>query len=389
MSITILLFGVQTIFARTTGVVEGTTVNVRQEGSITARILKTAPPGTQIEVTAVAADGFYRVNVNGTTGAFIHSDFIAIQTAGGRINSQSVNIRRNPSTTGQILDRAAYGNEFTVTGTSGEWFAVEHNSERAYVHSDFLSGTFLGHLSEARPQTSQPAQAAQASPAPQSPASTPGTQNEHVIIISEIGVNFRTNSSVESDIILAIASGRPAQFLREQDGWYNIIYNGREGFVYSEFAQRRSGAIPETSITSSAPVTRVTVEAPSRKAQEIVDFAKQFLGTPYRFGGTDLRNGVDCSGFTFSVFRHFGINLHRVSRDQINNGTRVGRNELKIGDLVFFNVGGSTPISHVGLYTGGGRFIHSATGSQNRVIISSLYEPYYVRTFVGGSRILH
>jgi len=391
---TILLFGAQTVFARATAVIDGTTVNVRQEASTSAEILKTAAPGTELEVTQTASGGFYQVNINGTTSVFVHSDFINIRTAQGRVNNSAVNIRSNPSIEGQILGRASYGDTFTVTGRTGEWFEVSHDSVTAFIHSDFLSGAFLDNvpavnLSSQVTVPTQTAPVVQQTSVSIQPVSQGQTQ--HVIVTSSTGVNFRANSSTDSEIILAIASGRPAQFLGERDGWYNVRYNGHEGFIFSEFAERRSGEVPAQQAQQpiSNQPTIITVAAPSQMAQEIIDFSKQFLGTPYRFGGTDLLNGVDCSGFTFSVFRHFGINLHRVSRDQISNGTRVERNELRIGDLVFFNVGGNTPISHVGIYTGGGRFIHSATGAQQRVIISSLYEPYYIRTFVGGSRILH
>lgn len=123
--------------------------------------------------------------------------------------------------------------------------------------------------------------------------------------------------------------------------------------------------------------------------QDVVAFAMQFLGTPWRWGGTNLTGGVDCSGFVFSVFRHHGITLNRSSRDQIRNGTIVSRHELLPGDLVFFATGRGGGITHVGIYIGGGDFVHSSSIRSGGVRVSSLYEAYYQRTYVNAARIIH
>ena len=387
MIITILLLGSQAVFARTTGVISsGNNVNVRQEASTDSQILKTIPRGTQLDIIAVSGE-FYKVNVNGTTNAFVGSDFITIQTAEGRVNAQAVNIRNHPSLTGEITDRATLGRTFTVIGIAGEWYAVNHDSATAYIHIDFLEGTFLDQV----PTVDSPPQAAPAAQisatASATAASTSVDGPEHIVVTAQTGVNFRIGPSQQNEIIFIIQSGEAAKFLGIQDGWYNVRYNGKEGFVYSEFAERRPGIAPEP---VNMPIIPPPDIPPSQQAQDVVNFAKQFLGTPYRWGGTDLRNGVDCSGFTFSVFRNFGINLNRASRYQFNNGTRVERNNLQAGDLVFFNTGGNSRISHVGLYIGGGQFIHSGGTPSNPigVIISSLYEDYYIRTYVGATRVL-
>ncbi|MHC9538965.1 MAG: C40 family peptidase [Vulcanimicrobiota bacterium] len=99
--------------------------------------------------------------------------------------------------------------------------------------------------------------------------------------------------------------------------------------------------------------------------QGIIDEAKTWLGTPYVYGGTS-RSGVDCSGFVQNVFKAKGINLPRVTTDQVKQGKEVSRNQLQPGDLVFFHNNG-----HVGIYIGNGQYIHSPhTG--DKVKISSL-----------------
>ncbi len=98
---------------------------------------------------------------------------------------------------------------------------------------------------------------------------------------------------------------------------------------------------------------------------EICNFAKQYVGTPYVSGGTNLTKGVDCSGFTQTVYKKYGIQLQRRSRDQFSaNGVKIQRDELKPGDLVFYY----SPVSHVAIYIGDGKIVHASTSNRGVVI---------------------
>jgi len=118
---------------------------------------------------------------------------------------------------------------------------------------------------------------------------------------------------------------------------------------------------------SSAPQS----SAGAGKAADVVAYAKQFLGNPYVYGGSSLTHGTDCSGFTMSVYAHFGYSLNRSSYTQVYNGTAVDLGSVKPGDLIFYKNGGSR-ISHVALYIGGGQIIHAST-ERTGIIISSMY----------------
>ena len=126
-------------------------------------------------------------------------------------------------------------------------------------------------------------------------------------------------------------------------------------------------------------------------AQQIVNNAMQFEGVRYRGGGT-TRDGMDCSGMVFATFKIFDITLPRSSRDMAKAGQEVKLNEAKKGDLLFFaNNRSRKGINHVGLVTevtpeGEVKFLHSAT--RGGVIISSMNEAYYDRTFVQVNRVL-
>ena len=101
--------------------------------------------------------------------------------------------------------------------------------------------------------------------------------------------------------------------------------------------------------------------------QEVVNYAKQFIGTPYVSGGTDLNKGVDCSGFTQQVYKNFGIQLERRSRDQYAcNGYAVSRADLKEGDLVFYGYGS---VNHVAIYVGNDQVIHAPVPGKSVCIV--------------------
>lgn len=111
--------------------------------------------------------------------------------------------------------------------------------------------------------------------------------------------------------------------------------------------------------TSNFQMTHTTA---SGDRAAVVDYAKQFLGTPYDWGGTDLRRGVDCSGFTQQVWKKFGVNLPRVSQDQANVGEHVDISKLQPGDLVLFpgsQNGGRQGPGHVALYMGNGQILEA------------------------------
>lgn len=154
----------------------------------------------------------------------------------------------------------------------------------------------------------------------------------------------------------------------------------------------------ETPLTQTKYIEQGTQYATLTNGNNLVSYSNTFLGMPYLWGGTTpaifdttgkyLGGGFDCSGFVQYIYKNFNINLPRTSMEQINEGTSVNINNLYSGDLVFFKTNPAVPseISHVGIYIGNNKFIHSPKDTD--VIKTSELTGYYKDNFVIGKRLI-
>lgn len=141
-----------------------------------------------------------------------------------------------------------------------------------------------------------------------------------------------------------------------------------------------------------------TLEAPSAhaatatstKGQQIVDFGKKYIGTPYDFGAnTSTTRRFDCSSFTKYIFDKYGVNLPRTSEDQARKGKYVSKSNIKVGDLLFFSSGSRANgrnVTHVGVYAGNGKILH--TYGSPGVTISNLNSGTWKKTYLFARRVL-
>ena len=122
-------------------------------------------------------------------------------------------------------------------------------------------------------------------------------------------------------------------------------------------------------------------------SDDIAIYAASLVGSPYRLGGTSVETGVDCSGFVGHVFKQTtGILLPRDSQGISQAAEPLAQDELRAGDLVFFNTLNRV-FSHVGIYLGDGRFVHAASSRSGAVMVSNLTDRYWRERFDGGRRI--
>jgi cell wall-associated NlpC family hydrolase len=187
----------------------------------------------------------------------------------------------------------------------------------------------------------------------------------------------------ERQRLLGSIKGEIAQLQAEEARRQEQLRIAAEARLRAQLTAQRQAAAEaqQTDVVGASAVTPegITVAPPSRYGG-VVGIAMQYLGTPYVWGGASP-GGFDCSGFVMFVFAQVGVSLPHHAADQFNYGTPVSNDQLEPGDLVFFD-----GLGHVGIYIGGGQFIH-APHTGDVVKISSMSDSWYAATFVGARRI--
>ena len=158
------------------------------------------------------------------------------------------------------------------------------------------------------------------------------------------------------------------------NGWYRVQYKGHIAYIKGDYLSTESGG---QSIGGGS--------SGSGTATDIANFAMSFVGYSYVWGGMSPSTGFDCSGLMYYVLTQYGYSMKRVANDQMTQGTAISRDNLQVGDLVFFGYGSYA--NHVGMYIGNGNFVHASTPSTG-VRVNSLNETYYNTRYIGARRII-
>jgi hypothetical protein len=181
-----------------------------------------------------------------------------------------------------------------------------------------------------------------------------------------------------------------AYYFRHSSGLYKVRFgNFRtcKAAVKKATDLKCSGIIADYYIVPPSAYRLAKNQGTSSLRNDIVKTARNYKGIPYRWGGTSAKTGFDCSGLVMAVYRLNGLNLPRTSREQFKAGTPIARHQLKKGDLIFFATGNTRRITHVGIYTGRGRFIH-APGKGKKIRTDKLTSVYYLSNYAGARTYL-
>ncbi len=337
-----------------TGTVTGSSLRMRSAASTSSSTMAYLNKGAQVDVLE-QLDGWYKVEYNGRTG-YLSSDYVqfaasaktraAAQDLSGKtgvISGSNVNFRSQPSTSSGVIATLAENTEVSLVSVDSGWCKAVYNGKEGYVSADYVS---VDGLPLVDPQG----------------------------IVTGDAVNVRSGPSTSYDVVTKVYSGTILNLTSVKDGWYGISYNGLSGYISGDYVRIYDGS----------------ESGGNGNGQSIVSKAKQYLGVPYVYGGASPR-GFDCSGFTMYIYSQFGYSLpHSASSQWASLGTSVDRSNLQPGDLVFFNdpsISRGKACSHVGLYIGGGQFIHASSGSHRGIVISNLSDSYYSRYYKGARRV--
>lgn len=355
-----------------TGTVKcSSSVNFRSAPNTSSTSYGELKNGTKVNVVGVSS-GWYKVTYNGKTG-YIHPDYITLAsssagtaiapsntvtsttgTAGTVKCSSSVNLRSEANTSSSILAELKNGTKITVVSTANGWCKVTYSGKTGYIKQDYVATT--GSASN----------------------NTSASTGTAAVVKCSSTVNFRSAASTSSTILGELKNGTAVTVLSTSNGWSKVSYAGKAGYISADYLVTASSG---TAISPSNTAASVSISA---KRQSVLNYAAQFLGVPYVYGGS-TPSGFDCSGFTSYVFKNTVGSIPRVAQAQYDATTRVSRDDLLPGDLVFFGSSTSS-ISHVGIYVGSNQFIH-APSTGDVVKYSSLTGSYATR-YQGAGRVI-
>lgn len=305
-----------------------------------------------------------------------------------------MNIRSEADANSEAVGKLPHGAVAEVLERGEEWTKIQSGSVTGYVKNEYVVfGDDAGDYAE--------------------------ENCDKIATVTTTTLKVREEASAESICLTMIPEGETYEVVETADGWTKLLISEEfTGYVSNEFitiefdlgtaiskeeeeaerarqeelarqaaqaaqaAQQSQQATSNPAPQAPAQVPSVDTSAVSGTRADLVNYALQFVGNPYVYGGSSLTSGTDCSGFTMRVYEHFGYSLYRSSRDQIKNGTNIGIYEVQPGDLLFYNNGGST-IGHVAIYIGDGKIVHAST-PRTGIIVSNAY----YQTPCGATRIL-
>lgn len=311
-----------------------------------------------------------------------------------------VNIRKEANTTSEIKGRLYKGSMCTILNDKDGWVQIESGDVKGYIKKDLLA---IGEAAE----------------------KIAAKYMTKYATVNTVTLKVREKNTTESSVLVLVGQDETYKILDEGKVWCKVkIDNETVGYVLKEYVvvkEKFAKAISmdeiraqeeeeearqeetrtentrrtntrrtnnstrrSTSKKSSSSSSSKTYSNPgSKTGSSVASYALQFKGNPYRYGGTSLTNGADCSGFVQSVYAKFGYSLARTSSAQSRSaGTPVSVNSLQPGDLLFYGSSGS--VGHVGIYIGGGQIVH-ASNARDGIKVSN----YKYRTPIKARRVIN
>ena len=311
----------------------------------------------------------------------------------GFTTGSGLRLRSEATTSARIIDSANKNEVIVVLDKAGDWYKVIYDLQEGYMHGDYL-----------RVNTAENAELGYGK-------------------VNGSGVNFRSSPDASGSVVATGNSGDKAYIIGINNGWYKVIFGEHVCYVRSDYLDltekpyenkastkspkfyrggkslgvtpsagalngasggTSSGSGSSSSGTASPGTPSGSVQSGSVSGDQIVAKAKQYLGVPYQWGGASP-SGFDCSGFVYYVMNNLGIKISRTINVMYTQGKAVSKSDLQPGDVVFFQNTYKEGLSHVGIYVGGGQFIHSPQSGQV-VSFANLNSSYYVKHYYGAVR---
>ena len=264
-----------------------------------------------------------------------------------KVTAETLNVRAEDTTDSDVVSLSDEGDAFTVLAQEGAWIKVAASEDtvgyvaKDYVYIDYVYETAVTIEEEEAAAAAEAAQAAaEAEAAAQENTTTEASQTTEAPQTTETPQTTQAPQTTEAP--------------KTTESKKNETANSTNVVVSDD----------------NSSTETVKDESTGTTGQAIADYAVQFVGNPYVYGGTSLTNGADCSGFVQSVYKHFGYSLPRVAADQAGAGRKVSVSNLQPGDLLFYHGYG-----HVAIYIGGGQVVHASNAATGIKISKYNYSP--------------
>lgn len=272
-----------------------------------------------------------------TTDEYIQTANDAVESFWGYTNigiaqvENNLNIRETPDESGKLVGKLPKDAACEIISIEGNWAYITSGDVNGYVSLDYLLSGVDAKL-KARELV------------------------KTVAVVATDALKIREEPNTECGVLMTVPEGEELEVVEQLGDWVKIVLDDGEYYVAAQYVSvidKLSTAITMTELLYGQGVTDLRVD--------LCQYAKQFLGNPYVWGGVSLTKGADCSGFILSVYKNFGYTLSHSSRAQANEGTQIKMSEAQPGDLIFYSKGGT--INHVALYIGNGQVIHASSPS--------------------------
>ena len=358
---------------------------------------------------------------------------------------QEVDVRIVPLINGSVVEKLKNNTEVTVINQINGWAYIQTDTISGWVRIDTLNiqetSSNNDNSSDSNDNSSDNADTSDNQDSNDTNTSDNNTSDfeARTMYTNDSGINIRKEASTDSEILMVVDVNTSLKVIGESGDWYQVETSQGNAYVSKDLlsnertsvtnrgdidreskenddntkeesksssstksSSKPSSTSSSNSTTSSSSASNSssssTSSSSSDKGQEIVAYAKKFLGVPYVYGGASP-SGFDCSGFTMYVYDHFGISMAHGAQAQSKLGTAINvdksskssmLNNLEVGDLVFFlDYETMDEIGHCGIYIGDGNFIHASSGSGYCVKINSLLPgEYYNTRYCAARRLL-
>ncbi len=242
--------------------------------------------------------------------------------------SNHLNIREKP-VDGQLVGKISNKDGCEILSVEDGWAHVKSGKVEGYVSMEYLldgAAALAVANQEAKP----------------------------IATVTTDALRVREQPNTDCPVVTTVAKGEELIAVEESDGWVKLDLDGDDAYVSAEYVnieKRLFTAITINELLYGAGVSDARVD--------MCEYAKQFIGNRYVWGGTSLTKGVDCSGFTMQIYKRYGISLPHHAATQAGYGKKIKASQLKPGDLVFYAKGGR--INHVAIYIGNGQVVHASS----------------------------